>query len=101
MTKRYRERIQVSVAARTGDAPVPRTFRWRGRPYQVLAVIGYWREDGGYWAGGGVEIPQRDLWRVEASRRSPPETTRPGGAGHGVYELVRESGAWTLDRVWD
>ena len=101
MTKRFRERIQVSVAARTGDAPAPRTFRWRGRPYRVLAVIGHWREDGGYWAGGGVEIPQRDLWRVEASRRPTAGTTRPDRASHGVYELVSESGAWTLDRVWD
>ncbi|MDP8978879.1 MAG: DUF6504 family protein [Actinomycetota bacterium] len=101
MTRRYRERIQVRVAPGATDEPVPRAFRWRGRPYRVLTVIGHWREDGGYWAGGGVRVPQRDLWRVEASRRSPAEPARPGGADHGVYELVSESGAWTLDRVWD
>lgn len=66
-------------------------FRWRGRTYRVLAVLGHWREDAGYWSGGGIEIPQRDLWRVEAL----------GGGAPGVYELVCESGAWRLDRIWD
>jgi hypothetical protein len=55
----------------------------------VCAVLGHWREDAGYWVGGGVEIPQRDLWRVDT-----------GQAG-GVYELVCEQGRWRLDRVWD
>jgi Family of unknown function (DUF6504) len=86
LTKRYREPVQV-----TGDrAGNPTGFRWRGRTYRVMTVLGHWREDAGYWSGGGVEVSQRDLWRVEA------------GAPHdGVYELVQEGGAWRLDRVWD
>ncbi|MGH8885039.1 MAG: DUF6504 family protein [Egibacteraceae bacterium] len=88
MTKRYREPIEVSVG-RCG--PAPAAFRWRGRAYRVLTVLGHWREDTAYWSGGEIEIPQRDLWRVEALST----------AGPGVYELAYESGTWRLDRVWD
>lgn len=91
MTKRYREQVEVP-AAEGADQPVPERFRWRGSTYRVLAVLGHWREDAGYWTGGGVEVPQRDLWRVEA---------RNGTPARGVYELVREAGTWRLERVWD
>lgn len=95
MTKRYRERVDVTAEAASAGSgeQVPVRFAWRGSTYRVLAVLGHWREDAGYWAGGGVAVPQRDLWRVEA---------RNGGPGHGgVYELVSEDGSWRLDRVWD
>jgi hypothetical protein len=82
VAKRYREPVEVEL-----EAEAPAGFCWRGRTYRVHAVLGHWREDAGYWSGGGMEIPQRDLWRVEAAR--------------GVYELVCEQGAWRLDRVWD
>lgn len=82
MTKRYGEPVEVRL-----EAEAPTRFSWRGTVYGVRAVLGHWREDAGYWSGAGLEIPQRDLWRVEA--------------GHGVYELVCEQGAWRLDRVWD
>jgi hypothetical protein len=87
MTKRFRETVTV-----TEDAARPAAFRWRGASYRVVAVLGHWREDAGYWSGAGVEVPQRDLWRVEA-RNGTPVT--------GVFELVHEAGAWRLDRVWD
>lgn len=103
MTKRYREQVTVVAgadgggpASDPGGAPAPPSapaaFSWRGTTYRVVTVLGHWREDGGYWAGGGVEIPQRDLWRLEA-RNGTPVT--------GVYELVHEQGVWRLDRVWD
>ncbi len=88
MAKRYREAVDVVAEPLRG----PRSFRWRGSTYQVMAVLGHWREDAAYWSGGGVELPQRDLWRVEA---------RNGHPSSGVYELVHEAGAWRLDRVWD
>lgn len=91
MTKRYREAVEVVVADHEGE-PAPAAFRWRGGRYEVLTVLGHWREDAGYWAGAGVEIPQRDLWRVEA---------RNGHPASGVYELVCEGEDWRLDRVWD
>jgi hypothetical protein len=87
LTKRYHEPIEVRVS---GRRPVPAAFRWRGRIYRVLVVLGHWREDTAYWSGG-IAIPQRDLWRVEAL----------GAAGSGIYDLACESGAWHLDRVWD
>ncbi len=86
MTRRYREPIDVH-----GGNAEPAIFHWRGRTYLVVAILGHWREDAAYWTAGGIEIPQRDLWRVEAV----------GTSGAGVYELVRESGRWLLDRVWD
>jgi hypothetical protein len=86
MTKRYSETIDVTLDP---EDQAPEAFEWRGSAYRVRAVLGHWREDAGYWVGGGVEIPQRDLWRVDT-----------GQAG-GVYELVCEQGRWRLDRVWD
>jgi hypothetical protein len=83
MTKRYREQVEVEACAQGA----PQWFRWRGSRYRVLSVLGHWREDAGWWAGGGMAVPQRDLWRVEA--------------GTGVYELVHEDTGWRLDRVWD
>ena len=87
MSKKYREPITV-----VGDDHAPVRFTWRGSTYTVVAVLGHWREDAAYWAGGGIEVPQRDLWRVEARNGTP---TR------GVYELVSEGEIWRLDRVWD
>lgn len=87
MSRRYHEHVEVDA-----DGSGPTRFSWRGGSYRVVTVLGHWREDAGYWSGGGLEVPQRDLWRVEA---------RNGGAKRGVYELVREEAAWRLDRVWD
>jgi hypothetical protein len=91
MSKRYREIVEIVAHDDQGDC-VPTAFTWRGATYKILTVLGHWREDAGYWAGGGMDIPQRDLWRVEA-RGSTPAT--------GVYELVHEQQAWRLDRIWD
>lgn len=96
MTKRYREAVSVdlaTIAVEVDGAPVPPTgFTWRGGRYRVLTVLGHWREDAAYWTGGGIEVPQRDLWRVEAQNGSPER---------GIYELVAEGDAWRLDRIWD
>ncbi len=99
MTKRYRERLEeVEVAAEQAggfEVDAPRAFRWRGQNYRVLAVLGHWHEDEGWWRRGDG-VPQRiertDLWRVEA---------RNGVPTRGVYELVRRGDHWHLDRVWD
>lgn len=93
VTKRYREAIEVTA----GEEPM--AFRWRGGSYRVRSVLGHWREDAGYWSGGALRIPQRDLWRVEAC----PTDSRTCGTPteSGVYELVCEAGRWRLDRIWD
>lgn len=96
MTKRYREAVEVQVdglhVEPDGSTAPPSSFVWRQGRYRVLAVLGHWREDAAYWSGGGVEVPQRDLWRVEAQNGTPDR---------GIYELVCESGRWRLDRIWD
>jgi hypothetical protein len=118
VTKRYREPLDEVVLAELAseDAP-PATFRWRGQRYQVLQVLGHWREDPGWWRrtdGAPVRIEQTDLWRVEARNGSSAAeastrigssaaeaSTRIGTSTRGVYELVRRGEAWRLDRVWD
>jgi hypothetical protein len=90
VTRRYREQIEVETHPASGVGS-PGVFRWRGRTYHVLAVLGHWREDAGYWTSADISVPQRDAWRVEAS----------DGIGIGVFELVNEAGGWLLDRVWD
>ncbi len=92
MTKRYREVLEAVEV----DARGPVAFRWRGRRYRVLRVLGHWREDPGWWRrtdGRAIRIDQADLWRVEARNGVP--------GGSGVYELVRRADDWHLDRVWD
>jgi hypothetical protein len=116
MTKRYREPLdEVELAELAGEDAPPAAFRWRGQRYQVVQVLGHWREDPGWWRrtdGAPVRIEQTDLWRVEAGRRQTvgsggangvgPGTMKSNGAPtRGVYELVRRGEAWRLDRVWD
>ncbi len=97
MTKRYREPLEAVKLA--GGRPA--AFRWRGRSYRVLQVLGHWREDPGWWwrgDGHAIRIEQADLWRVEAVN---------GTSTRGVFELVRRGStpggvwSWRLDRVWD
>ncbi len=91
MSKRYREAIEVGERDPAAPSP-PVRFTWRGRRYEVVAVLGHWREDAAWWAGGASAVPQRDLWRVEA--RAHPQRS-------GVFELVQQGEGWLLDRVWD
>lgn len=92
MVRRYREAVEVQVQRGAAGRAAPAGFSWRGGRYEVLAVLGHWREDAGYWVGASMAVPQRDLWRVEAAA---------AGTAPGVYELVCEAGGWRLDRVWD
>lgn len=113
MTKRYREDLDEVITG-DGDAVdvddprgvgAPTSFRWRGRSYTVLQVLGHWREDAGWWRrpdGVPIQLERTDLWRVEARNGAGPEgRKRDGGPAWGVYELVQRGDAWRLDRVWD
>jgi hypothetical protein len=99
VTKRYRERLEQVDLARSSDAvsePSPVSFCWRGSTYEVVRVLGHWREDPGWWRrtdGSAIRIEQADLWRVEARNGVPSRS--------GVFELVRRGGEWHLDRGWD
>jgi hypothetical protein len=116
MTKRYREALDAVVLDGDDgdddrDIRGPVGFRWRGRDYRVLQVLGHWREDPGWWRrpdGQPIRIEQTDLWRVEAGAgRGGNGAAGYNGHGRlaaspqGVYELVRRADVWTLDRVWD
>lgn len=95
MSKRYRE-VLDEVETNEEDTPAPASFRWRGRRYRVVRVIGHWREDPGWWRrpdGEPVRIVQSDLWRVEARNGSL--------SSQGIYELVHRDDEWRLDKVWD
>ncbi len=113
MTKRYREDLDEVVVGTSDEdevdadprgAGAPTSFRWRGRSYVVLQVLGHWREDEGWWRrpdGAPVQIERTDLWRVEARRWVGLGRSQNGRPTRGVYELVRRGEAWRLDRVWD
>ena len=97
MATRYRETVEVLALRdepRADEGVVPARFRWRGAVHTVVGVLGHWREDAGWWVGRGVEVPQRDLWRVEVVGLG-------GSRARGICELVREGRCWRLDRVWD
>lgn len=95
----------------------PEQFLWRGRLWQVRAVLAHWVETGPWWqsrgvravigsaepvadplaGGGSPEAPtpvdllvERELWRVEAGRGRED--------GGGVFELSFDWGAgrWQL-----
>jgi len=90
MSKRYAEPIDVESSDGTIEA-----FRWRGKRYRVRAVLGRWRETGGWWRGEEGDPPWAagrscEIFRIESV---PP----------GVFEVARDlrSGAWMLHRVWD
>ncbi len=100
----------------------PEQFLWRGRLWQVRAVLAHWVETGPWWQSVGVqavigadeaascpEIPhaaatssgpiapdlltEREMWRVEAGRGREIE----GGRG-GVFDLSFDwsDGQWQL-----
>ena len=114
MTRRYADQVEVKAAAGT-----PELFLWRGRVYQVRAVLAHWAEARPWWqevgrsaAGASAtadrQPPERSLatltadwqvWRVEAG---PGRLHRTG-----VFDLIvgRAEGSaepgWTLIRVSD
>jgi hypothetical protein len=102
MSKRYRERIEeVELCGEASQDTPPTGFRWRGRRYRVVSVLGHWHEDARWWRrtdGVPEHIERTDLWRVEAGALDGGlAAPSPGG----VYELVRRGETWRLDRVWD
>jgi hypothetical protein len=96
-----RRRVPVDVREGIGGAPI--AFRWRGRRYEVRAVVAHWIEAVPWWlAGTGTSRMsehgggQVQAWRVEA-------VSRAGTSG--TYDLVKvaraEGCAWGLRQVID
>lgn len=88
----------------------PEQFVWRGRLWQVRAVLAHWVETGPWWQSGPVRavigsdevsagpsgrapvtdlLGERELWRVEAARSRDAA---------GVFDLSFdwEAGSWQL-----
>jgi hypothetical protein len=115
--RRYDDPVEVRKGWVEGPAhrgEGPEQFLWRGRLWKIRAVLAHWVETGPWWQSAGVRaaigsddaapagapagpaavstdlLPERELWRVEASR---------GGldAG-GVFDLSFDwgSGDWQL-----
>ncbi len=92
MSRRYRPgQLVVVRASRAGE---PSRFRWRGRRYDVSAVLAHWVEALPWWVdrASGQGPAQRQVWRVEAVS---------GTGACGVYDLARVSDSWSLERVLD
>ncbi len=98
MSRKYRDPVQVSGH---GSGHGPGRFVWRGRCYEVRAVVSHWVEASVWWGGsrqvleGAIPACEVEFWRVEA---------RCGRTSQwGVYELCRETASerWLLSRALD
>jgi Family of unknown function (DUF6504) len=109
--RRYDDPVEVRKGWVSGPGHVgegPEQFLWRGRLWQVRAVLAHWVETGSWWqsdgaravigseeageGSGGVPdlLAERELWRVEASRGRIE--------GGGVFDLSFDwaDGQWQL-----
>ena len=113
--RRYDDPVEVRRGWVSGPGHVgegPEQFLWRGRLWQVRAVLAHWVETGSWWQSTGARavigseepgaeeapraaapdlLAERELWRVEASRGR----TDSGGVfdlsfdwGEGHWQLV-------------
>ncbi len=119
--RRYRDPVEVRrgwVDAEQCAGEGPHQFLWRGRVWQVRAVLAHWVETGAWWSsarvlaaiGSGPEAPEeeqseapgwgddllteREFWRVEAAGGRDSVTATSGG----VFELTYDTGdgRWLL-----
>lgn len=127
--RRYDDPVEVRqgwIGAPESGLEGPEQFLWRGRLWQVRAVLAHWVETGAWWQSSGaravigsdepaVEVAEgragpppsleqellveRELWRVEAGR-GRPAPDGPGGPDgwSGVFDLSFSwaDGCWQL-----
>ena len=119
--RRYDDPVEVRKGWVSGPGHVgegPEQFLWRGRLWQVRAVLAHWVETGSWWHSTGARavigseeagrkeagrkeagreeavtpdlLAERELWRVEASRGRTD--------GGGVFDLSFDwgEGHWQL-----
>jgi hypothetical protein len=86
MSKRYNDPIKLRIS----PAKRPEAFIWRGRQYQIEAVIRRWTVNG-------------DWWRQPTARRLHAVVTAKHYGQVGQYELVYETGRrqWYLRSIYD
>ena len=122
--RRYDDPVEVRRGWVEGPAhrgEGPEQFLWRGRLWQVRAVLAHWVETGSWWQSTGARavigseeagegsggapdlLAERVLWRVEAGR-GPGRPAPVGGEGGpepdggGVFDLSFDwtDGRWQL-----
>lgn len=79
----------------------PQQFLWRGRLWQVRAILEHWTEAGAWWLlrpedrpGASELVTEREIWRVTAARGR--EVATPDDPGFGVFDLTFDG----AERVW-
>jgi len=92
--RHYAEPVEVRPG-RVGGIEGPRQFLWRRRLYLVRDVLAYWVESSRWWRAGGADLPERQVWRVEAGTRQ--SHTRV------IADLALDpvDGRWLLLRTYD
>lgn len=99
----YDEPIDVVTAGVGSEEARPRAFVWRGRRYEVSAILDRWVVRRPWWRAaldpelGGLSALapaalQKEVWRVLAVGES--------GASAGTYDLARGA-TWCLVRLAD
>ena len=122
--RRYDDPVETRMGLVSGMEG-PEQFLWRGRLWEVRAVLAHWVETGPWWQSGGARavigsddpvpdavpgsvpsasgppvtdlLAERELWRVEAGR-GPGGGDADGGDRGGVFELAFDwsDGRWAL-----
>jgi len=114
--RRYDDPVETRMGLVSG-VEGPEQFLWRGRLWEVRAVIAHWVETGPWWQSGGARavigsdepgsgstrsggadlcspdlLGERELWRVEAGRGAGRpvgvEVDDPAVDGGGVFDLA-------------
>lgn len=92
VSRRYLSSTTVAVVESADGGPL--RFCWRGRRYEVRALLAHWVEAVPWWVdrASGQAPAQRQVWRVEAISSTGIS---------GVYDLARACDGWSLERVID
>ncbi len=117
--RRYDDPVEVRqgwIGAPETGVEGPEQFLWRGRLWQVRAVLAQWVETGPWWQSAGARallggeeptggsgqdlLVERELWRVEAGRgRLSAEKVQKAGAAEGWSGVFDLSFSWA-DGCW-
>lgn len=90
--RRYDDPVEVRRGM-VREQEAPEQFLWKGRLWQVRAVLAHWVETGAWWTRSETTadlLGEREMWRVEAARGALD--------GGGVFDLAFDwsDGGWQL-----